>query len=86
MDKKDPDVVFTGKLKKEKLRDLFFQHYKLKNDDTEFNPSKNHDVISLHKDKDGNWTGKMWKFGMLVVIRDIGPETVVQALLVHPGV
>lgn len=41
--------------------------------------------IILEKQEDGNWTGKTIKFGKEIEVRDIGPETVLQKLLTHPG-
>lgn len=43
------------------------------------------DNIALIKQEDGNWKGYMTKFGKLVEIRAVGPETVLQMLLVHDG-
>lgn len=50
----------------------------------EFNPEKNEKVISIIKQEDGNYIGYMKKFGKLVSVREIGPETVLQRLLTHP--
>jgi hypothetical protein len=41
------------------------------------------DLILLEKQEDGNWKGWMHKFGSLVVVREVGPETVLQKLLTH---
>lgn len=51
----------------------------------EYNPEKNPNVISLIKQEDGNWKGYTQKFGKMVEVRDIGPETVLQLLLTHSG-
>lgn len=54
-----------------------------------FDPSLNHNVISLIKQEDGNWKGYMFKNGNgvqpdgVIEVRDIGPETVLQLLLTH---
>ena len=42
-------------------------------------------VIIISKDDDGNWSGKMMRFGKLVQVRDINPETVLGKLLTHNG-
>ena len=47
-------------------------------------PSLNENAISLIKQPDGNWIGQMQKFGTVVEVRDVGPETVLQKLLT-PG-
>jgi hypothetical protein len=39
--------------------------------------------IKLEQQEDGNWIGWMIKFGKLIEVRDIGPETVLQKLLTH---
>lgn len=54
-------------------------------DDLGFNPAHNPDVISLVKQADGNWMGYTQKYGKLVEVRDVGPETVLQLLLTHSG-
>lgn len=56
-----------------------------KNTKTEFDPEKNADVIAIIKQADGNYIGYAQKFGKVVQVRDIGPETVLQRLLTHPG-
>jgi len=43
------------------------------------------DMIVLTKANDGNWEGIIRKFGNLVEVRDIGPETVLQRLLTSDG-
>lgn len=43
------------------------------------------EVITLEKQADGNWIGKMKRFGKLVEIRDIDPQSVLLGLLTHPG-
>lgn len=42
-------------------------------------------VIIIKKDEDGNWSGKMMRFGKLVQVRDISPEAVLSKLLTHNG-
>lgn len=39
--------------------------------------------ITLIKQTDGNWKGYAYRQGELLEVRDIGPETVLQALLTH---
>lgn len=41
--------------------------------------------IFIEKQPDGNWIGKIFKFGKLIEVRDIGPETVLQRLLTSDG-
>jgi hypothetical protein len=45
----------------------------------------NPNIIVLEKDTDGNWRGYMNKFGKLVEVREVGPETALQKLLTHSG-
>lgn len=40
-------------------------------------------VITLIKEKDGNWRGYMKKGGRVIEERQFAPEIVLQALLVH---
>ena len=42
-------------------------------------------VIIIKKDEDGNWSGKMMRFGKLINVRDVSPETVLVKLLTHDG-
>ncbi len=42
-------------------------------------------VIIIRKDEDGNWSGKMMRFGKLITVRDISPEAVLVKLLTHDG-
>lgn len=51
----------------------------------EFDPEKNPKAISIIQDKDGNWRGWINKFGKVIEVRAIGPETVLQLLLTHSG-
>ena len=41
------------------------------------------ELILLKKQEDGNWVGWMSKFGSLVNVREVGPETALQKLLTH---
>ena len=49
----------------------------------EYDPEKNPDMISLEKQPDGNWIGKMQKNGTIIEVRAIGPDTAIQLLLTH---
>lgn len=42
-------------------------------------------VIMIWKAEDGNWHGKMMKFGKLVIVREVSPEYVLQKLLTSDG-
>lgn len=53
--------------------------------ENEYNPNKNPDAISIIKQEDGNWKGWMNRFGTVVEVREIGPETVLKMLLTHNG-
>ncbi|MDE2233299.1 MAG: hypothetical protein KGJ90_04180 [Patescibacteria group bacterium] len=46
---------------------------------------KNKKMIVLSEEPDGNWKGYIWKYEKLIEVRDYGPETILQALLVHDG-
>lgn len=50
-----------------------------------YDPNQNPRAISIILQDDGNYIGECQKFGRLVSIRDIGPETVLQRLLTHDG-
>lgn len=54
-------------------------------DKIEFDPEKNQDVISIVKQKDGNYIGYMMKFGKLIEVRQNDPQIVLQMLLTHSG-
>lgn len=45
----------------------------------------NENQIILEKQPDGNWIGRMIKFGVEIEAREVGPETVLQKLLTHDG-
>ena len=42
-------------------------------------------LITLEKQPDGNWIGRAVKFGKEIEVREVGPETCLQAILVHNG-
>jgi len=50
-----------------------------------YSPETNPKAIFIVQDEDGNWRGKMQRFGTVVEVRDVGPVTVLQTLLSHPG-
>ena len=54
-------------------------------DKIEYDPEKNEGAISIQKQKDGNYIGIMQKFGKIITVRGVGPETVLQMLLTHDG-
>lgn len=49
----------------------------------DWNPETNENVISLIKQEDGNWKGVAQKFGTLIEVREVGPETALQKILTH---
>lgn len=51
----------------------------------EFDPAQNPDVISIIRQPDGNWKGKMQRFGTLVEVRQVSPMAVLEYLLLHDG-
>ena len=51
----------------------------------EFSPYKNENVISLIKQPDGNYKGYMNKFGKVIEVRGVSPDEVLQLLLVNDG-
>jgi hypothetical protein len=51
--------------------------------EVEFDPNKNPKAIVIIEQPDGNYKGYMQKFGKLVEVRDIGPQTVLERLLTH---
>lgn len=48
-----------------------------------YDPHINPKAVSLIQQPDGNWKGEMQRFGKVVEVRGIGPETVLQMLLTH---
>lgn len=46
-------------------------------------PETNEKAISLIQQEDGNWKGWMQKFGKVIEVRDISPDTVLGRLLTH---
>lgn len=77
------EIIHRGILTKEKLKELVYIHFGLNNDDHLFNPVKNHEVISITKQPDGNYIGLMWKNDKLIEVRQIDPNTVLNMLLTH---
>lgn len=49
----------------------------------EYNPENNPKAISLIEQEDGNWKGFRQKDGKIIEVREVGPETALQALLTH---
>lgn len=56
-----------------------------KKENLESDPHKNEYAISIIRQPDGNWIGRTQKFGKVVSVREVGPETVLQKLLTHGG-
>ncbi len=59
------------------------QAFKPKGSEVGFSPYDNPNAISIVKQPDGNWMGWMSKNGIVVEVREVGPETVLQMLLTH---
>jgi len=53
--------------------------------DNSFNPHINPDAISIIKQKDGNYKAYGQKFGKVIEVRGISPETVLALLLISDG-
>lgn len=51
----------------------------------EHDPLKNNNAISIIKQEDGNYKGYIVKYGKLVEVREIDPQSVLQRLLTHDG-
>lgn len=49
-----------------------------------WNPQRNENVITILKDKDGNYRGFMKKNGKFIQVRQADPNTVMQLLITHP--
>lgn len=77
------DIIYRGTLTKEKLKELAHIYFGLVGDDHIFNPAKNHEVISITKQKDGNFIGSMWKNEQVITAREISPEIVLLKLITH---
>jgi hypothetical protein len=43
-------------------------------------------LITIERQKDGNWIGKTTKYGKEITAREVGPETVLQRLLTNDGI
>lgn len=54
-----------------------------KNESDIFNPSKNHEAISIIRQEDGNYKGYMFKNGKLIEVREGDPNTVLNMLITH---
>lgn len=92
------EIVFTGRLTKEKLKELYQTHYgeaptaiqemehsiKPKQPDS-WNPHQNHNLISIHKGEDGNWTATGFFQQMMKKIRTNDPQTALQYLITGQG-
>lgn len=50
-----------------------------------FSPRKNPKAIAIVQQEDGNWKGYAQKFGKVIEVREIGPDTVLQMILTHNG-
>jgi hypothetical protein len=50
-----------------------------------YDPEVNEKAISIIQQEDGNWIGKMKKFGKVVSSRQGDPMTVLQELITHNG-
>lgn len=51
----------------------------------EYNPHKNPDVITIIKMPDGNWKAEGQRFGKLIGVRGGMPHAVLEGLLTHDG-
>lgn len=51
--------------------------------ETEYNPNKNHQAISIIKQPDGNWIGEAFVNGGIISVRAGDPNTVVTLLITH---
>lgn len=56
------------------------------NDDHKWNPAKNHNVISIVQQSDGNYIGAMWKEEQVITARQGDPQTVLTMLITGHGV
>ena len=48
-------------------------------------PKESYGLITIEKQQDGNWTGKMLKFGKVIEARQSDPQIVLQLLLTNDG-
>ncbi len=76
-------IIHRGTLTIDKLKELAWEHLEVKSDSDSYNPHKTPEVISLLKQKDGNWKGLAQRNGKMIESREVGPETALQALLTH---
>lgn len=77
------NIIYRGTLTKDKLKELAKVHLGFQGDDTIYNPTKNHDVISITKQLDGNYIGHMWRTDHLAEVRQGDPSTVLTMLITH---
>ncbi len=80
----DP-IVSRGTLKLSKLKALAAEHLQQETatptKDTVHNPHHNKEAISLIRQEDGNWKGYINKYGSVIMVRDVDPNTVLTLLL-----
>lgn len=74
-------IIHRGTLTLDKLKELAKEHLGHEGDDHTYNPAKNHDAISILKETDGNYRGKMWKNGELKSARSNDPQILLQELI-----
>lgn len=92
------EIIFTGRLTKDRLKELYGLHFgetktaikdiedsnKTKDPDN-WNPLTDKNIISLVRQKDGNWKGYGFFQGQNKTTRSYSPEMCLQGLLTGHG-
>lgn len=68
------------------MQDIDPAAIEIKSEDMLYNPEFNAAAISIIKQADGNYIGKMQKHGKLVEARQGDPHTVLEMLITHDGI
>ena len=77
-------IIWEGeKLTLEELKALCEKHFEFKNEDAEWNPEKNDNVIAIVRQPDGNYKGYAKKNGKLVQVRTNDPQIAMVQLITH---
>ncbi len=78
------EIIWEGeKLTKGELKMLCEKHFECKNEDEQWNPEKNDNVISIVRQDDGNYKAYKKQHGTLVAVREGDPQSAFTRLLTH---
>lgn len=77
------NALTLERAEREKIQNRAEKAEKVVEESNPYNPNLHPEVISIIRQPDGNYKGYGQKFGKVVEVREIGPETVLQKLLTH---